>query len=134
MINVTEASLVKAPASNPLFDHYLVPLKLRDPYGCDLGYRVFDKTQDGIRWYDLRSYDPTWQTVAIAPESQLQGVMERLRFAAARPRYDAAFSNCEHYARFVVEGRDYSGQAAGWLMLGFCLGAIALSRTGGKSK
>lgn len=110
MFRVTEASLIRTPASKGGVDHYLVRLTLAHPYGHSF-YQVFEKTGDGIRWYETYVNDPAWQVLSTITDWRiLPVVVDRLKTAQAWSQYDLILSNCEHFARYVIEGTDRSTQ------------------------
>jgi len=51
------------------------------------------------------------------------GAIARIRYAHTRPDYDPLFRNCEHFARFVVNGQPVSPQL--WIA-GVAIGAAWL--------
>jgi hypothetical protein len=121
---VIEACLIRTPASKGAVDHYLVRLTLVHPFGHTF-YRVFEKTQDGIQWRDIYANDPAWQVITRIIDYRLESVLERLRTAQAWTRYDLVLSNCEHFARYVMEGVDRSSQVVNGAL--FALGGLVLA-------
>lgn len=54
--------------------------------------------------------DSRWKIVSKVDDQFLNQVRTRLNLSSQNPRYDLFGNNCEHFARFVVEGKSYSGQ------------------------
>lgn len=58
--------------------------------------------------------------------SDVQGAMERIKEAFKNPTYDLFGNNCEHFARYVSQGKRYSNQIF-WGGVGvIAAGALAL--------
>ncbi|MGE8721936.1 hypothetical protein ACO2KH_11420 [Leptospira terpstrae] len=54
--------------------------------------------------------DSRWKVVSRVDDQFLNQVRARLNSAFLNPGYDLFGNNCEQFARFVVEGKSYSGQ------------------------
>ncbi|TGK88243.1 hypothetical protein EHQ23_05235 [Leptospira bourretii] len=54
--------------------------------------------------------DSRWKIVSKVDDQFLDKVKLRLNSAFQNPGYDLFGNNCEHFARYIVEGKSYSGQ------------------------
>lgn len=59
-------------------------------------------------------------------DGRLASVLERLTIARAWTNYDLVLSNCEHFARYVIEGVDRSSQVTNGAF--FALGGLVIAR------
>ena len=118
-----DACSMKIVAAKAGVDHYLVRLTLTD--GFRSWYRIFEKTQEGIKWYETDWYDDSWEIVSCANPRNLGPVAARLQKAETKHGYDLFFANCEQFARYVIEGKSYSTQVRSGLFIGGILAATA---------
>jgi hypothetical protein len=124
MNTVTEACLIRTPASNGLVDHYLVRLTLFDLLGNYYFYRIFEKTQEGIQWRNEYADNPAWEVLTRITDGRT-GVWERLMIARNWTSYHLLQSNCEHFARYVINGVNHSSQVSNGTFI--ALGGIAVA-------
>ena len=121
MANLIDACLMKIVAAKAGLDHYLIRLTLTD--GVHVWYRIFEKTQEGVKWHDAQSDEDSWEIVSCADSRNLGPVLERLRAAETKHGYDLLFANCEQFGRYVIEGRSHSTQVSGGLFIGGIIAA-----------
>jgi hypothetical protein len=123
MATLIDACLMKIVAAKAGLDHYVIRLTLTD--GFHVWYRVFEKTQEGIKWHDADSDDDSWEVVSCADSRNLAPVLERLRAAQTNHGYDLFLANCEQFGRYVIEGRSYSTQVRSGVFIGGIIAATA---------
>src|SRR5947208_764077 len=126
MVNVIEACLIRTPASKGGVDHYFVRLTLSDLLGYHTFYRIFEKTQNGIQWRNEYADNPAADILSTVTDwRQINEVSERLKIAQTWTDYYLLASNCEHFARYVIEGVSRSSQVMNGAFL--ALGGLALA-------
>ncbi len=102
---------VKRKSTYPLIEHYGVVIigKHLEHLGFyDKRPRVIHKTDLGICADFFNSSE--WQRLKFVPASQVDQEIVRIKMALRNPTYYLLSSNCEHFARFVMEGEEYSTQ------------------------
>lgn len=102
---------VKRKSTYPLIEHYGVVVigKHLESLGFyDKRPRVIHKTDLGIcaDFFNLSE----WQRLKFVSVSQVDQEIMRIKVALKNPTYDLLLGNCEHFARFVMEGKEYSTQ------------------------
>ena len=70
---------------------------------------VIDLMPPRVRCEWLKASDG-WKIILDVPPHQIAQAVERRRIAMANPEYHATRNNCEHFARYIVEGKRYSIQ------------------------
>jgi hypothetical protein len=128
--------LVKRPSQYPLIEHYGV-LIVGQPLRS-FGFGIYDYEPVILHRTDL-GVRADWAS-ELAPVYILGQVPSHLiplaidRFSAALQENDYALftNNCEHFARFVTEGKSYSTQVAAAVVSAGVVGLIwALNRGNG---
>jgi hypothetical protein len=107
--------LVKRPSQYPLIEHYGVLLvgQVLWSFGYDVDQPVIlHRTDLGI-CADWAAYTGPWNVLGQVPPRLVPSAVTRFSTALQVNDYDLFTNNCEHFARFVTEGRDYSTQVAG---------------------
>lgn len=124
--------LVKRPSSYPLIEHYGVLLvgQALWSFGYDLDQPVIlHRTDCGVR-ADWAAYAGPWNILGQVPPRLVPSAVTRFSAALQGHDYDLFTNNCEHFARFVTEGRDYSTQVAGAVVVaGLALVVWAANRS-----
>ncbi len=103
--------LVKRKSVYPLIEHYgviVIGRHLESLGFYDKRPRVIHKTDSGI-YADVFNANE-WQRLKFVPANQVNKEIVRIKIVLKSSTYHLFFRNCEHFARFVVEGIEYSTQ------------------------
>ena len=111
---------VKRKSTYPLIEHHgvvVIGKHLEELRFYDKKPRLIHKTDLGIHadFFDSRG----WENLKFVPARQISQEIARIRVSLNNPTYYLLSSNCEHFARFVMEGEQYSTQVR--------LGVVAVS-------
>ncbi len=103
---------IKRKSVYPIIEHHGVAVVGKQLEG--LGFydrvpRVFHRTDLGIQ-KDVFNVNE-WERLKFVSANQAKQEMLRLKIALNNPQYDLFLNNCEHFSRFVMEGRKYSMQS-----------------------
>lgn len=107
--------------------HLAVAFEYEEP-AC---LHIFELQRDGLQWSTLRDFanDRAVEILRTIQHPRLvRAAIRRLNFfinRAETQRYNPLFQNCEHFARFVVEGKRQSKQVQTVVVLGCLVGAVA---------
>lgn len=109
---------VKRKSDYPFMEHYGVVVSGR--FLKNFGFssyrtKVIHKTNVGVFADDYNYSD--WQIIKKIPENQIPLAIMRARVSIDNV-YDLLIDNCEHFARFVTEGKKQSSQVQNFVVLG----------------
>lgn len=102
---------VKRKSTYPFIEHHgvvVIGKCLKELGFYDKKPRLIHKTDSGIHAEFFDSRD--WQNLKFVPARQINQEIARITMALKNPTYCLLSNNCEHFARFVMEGIEYSTQ------------------------